>query len=373
MKKICHISINHPRYDQRIVEKECLSLKMAGYDVYVIANDNLDDEVYKGIKIISIDMPLGTKLKRFKAIKRALTVALDLNADIYHIHEPDLLMIALKLKAHKKIVIFDSHEYYRDQINFRGINSNLGKRIIRKIYTCYEKYYIKRIDAVIFPTDEYIVNNEIIAPFRYEAKKVIYIGNYPKDIILRKNNNSNNKFTLCYAGRLSDSRGITNLIQACYKTDCKLILAGIFDTIEYKNRITEDKCFSCVDYLGRCSLDEVYNIYSKSDVGVSLLKNIGQYYKGRNLPTKLYEYMQCSLPIICNDSPYIIELNEKYNFCITVNPDNIDEIVKAIMLLKDNSEYRKKLGENGYKLMSNKFKWENDAQKLIEFYDELEY
>lgn len=373
MKQICHISINHPRYDQRIVEKECLSLKSAGYDVYVIVNDSLEDEVYKGLKIVSINMPLGSKLKRYKAIQKALEVAFALDADIYHLHEPDLLMISMKLKRKGKNVIFDSHEYYRDQINFRGINSEFGKTIAKKVYALYEKYYTKRIDGVVFPAEEYISNSKMIAPFSEEAKNVVYVGNYPKSKMIEKDSKDTDIFTVCYAGRLSDSRGITNLVKACYEIKCKLILAGVFDTEAYKKRIIEDKSFACVEYLERCSLEEVYGIYSRSNVGASLLKNTGQYYKARNLPTKLYEYMQCRLPIICNDSPYIVELNEQYQFCITVNPDSVKEIVNALVFYRDNIDICKKMGENGYNLMKKNFVWEKDAEKLIQFYKALEH
>ena len=42
--------------------------------------------------------------------------ALEIDADIYHFHDPELLPYGLKLKKKGKSVIFDSHENYSEQI-----------------------------------------------------------------------------------------------------------------------------------------------------------------------------------------------------------------------------------------------------------------
>ena len=53
MIKVCHITTVHSnRYDVRIFEKECTSLAKAGYDVTLLVNDELPDEVKNNVKII---------------------------------------------------------------------------------------------------------------------------------------------------------------------------------------------------------------------------------------------------------------------------------------------------------------------------------
>ncbi len=44
IKKVCHLTSAHQRYDVRIFQKECLSLAKHGYDVTLIVNDDLEDE-----------------------------------------------------------------------------------------------------------------------------------------------------------------------------------------------------------------------------------------------------------------------------------------------------------------------------------------
>ena len=44
-----------------------------------------------------------------------------LDADLYHVHDPELLPFAFLLKVKGKIVVFDSHEYYRAQIKEKSL------------------------------------------------------------------------------------------------------------------------------------------------------------------------------------------------------------------------------------------------------------
>ena len=53
MKRICHITSAHGRYDTRIFQKECRSLAKEGYEVYLLVNDKNKNEVIEKVKIIS--------------------------------------------------------------------------------------------------------------------------------------------------------------------------------------------------------------------------------------------------------------------------------------------------------------------------------
>ena len=112
-KKICHLSSAHKSTDARIFIKECTSLANNGYEVSLIAVGPAYD--YHAIKVIPF--PELPRLKRLLfGPSIMLKVALLENADIYHLHDPELLTIALKLKRNGKKVIFDSHEHVSEQI-----------------------------------------------------------------------------------------------------------------------------------------------------------------------------------------------------------------------------------------------------------------
>lgn len=371
MVKVCHITSVHDRYDTRIFIKECKSLAKNGYDVTLLVNDGMESEIIEDVKICSIENPYrGRKERIIKGRKEILKKALEINADIYHLHDPELLLIANKLKKHSKKVIFDSHEHYVDQIKTKEYLPKLIRKSIARLYGVYENYIFSIIDGLIYVGNLIDEEGEEFSSFTKKCKFVEKIENYPM-LLQRKRverNSSLNNITVCYAGTLSASRGIEQLVDSCYKANVRLILAGNFASKEFEDNIRSRESFKCVDYRGICSLEEVYDIYDESDIGAQLSLDMGQYYNLANFGVKEYEYMQMKLPIITFDSLYNKIMIQRYNFGICVNPYNLDEVIEAIKTLKENEELRKLMGENGYKLQQKEFSWSNEEIKLIQLY-----
>ncbi|MCP4176145.1 MAG: glycosyltransferase family 4 protein, partial [bacterium] len=86
---------------------------------------------------------------------------------------------------------------------------------------------------------------------------------------------------------------------------------------------------------------------------------------------KIFEYMLYGLPIICTDYILWKEIIAKYNCGICVNPNNIEEITKAIKYLLDNKEKAYIMGQNGKKAVLNEFNWSSQEKKLLEIYKTL--
>ncbi|MCI8416250.1 MAG: hypothetical protein HFI33_01905 [Lachnospiraceae bacterium] len=82
MNKVCHLTSTHKSTDQRILLKECVSLKKAGYDVCLVAQGKSCS--FEGIEII------GTGEEKKSAFYRLLIrprniykIAQNKQADIY--------------------------------------------------------------------------------------------------------------------------------------------------------------------------------------------------------------------------------------------------------------------------------------------------
>ncbi|MCE1157231.1 MAG: glycosyltransferase [Spirochaetia bacterium] len=366
-KKICHLTDSHKYNDQRILYKECVSLVQQGYDVTLVACF-----VPYGLKEI-----FGVKLIEFPLIPiknriiygncKMYQTALKINAEIYHIHDPELLITAIKLKKSGRKVIYDAHENYSFQIKLRPyipmIFKNLSSRVVRMI----EDYVSKRIDAVILPCT--IFENEEL--FLKKCKKVVIVGNEPiipntlEFKILIKSNK------ICYVGSLTSERGISQLIKAAFYAKAQLILAGTFVPQEYYNIVKQYPEFSCVDYRGEVSLEESRGIIDECYIGVSTLLNTGQYPMINNLPTKVYEYMSLGKPVIISNFKYVEKVNNSLQFAITVNPESVEEICCAIEKLFNDYDKAKELGLNGFNLIKSIYNWDISKKRLLDLYDSL--
>ena len=101
-KKICHVTSAHQPFDGRIFERECTSLAKH-YDVYMIV-PNTEDCDCNGVHVLGVHIPQG-RLKRQFYIKDIYKRMVDVDADIYHFHEPELFPYALKIKKRKGKIV----------------------------------------------------------------------------------------------------------------------------------------------------------------------------------------------------------------------------------------------------------------------------
>ena len=93
----CHLTSVHKDGDVRIFHKECVSLYKAGFDVTCVLA-NVEERTMDGVKIETVNHIHKSRLDRMrKTVKLVYKKALEIDADIYHIHDPELLKTGLKL------------------------------------------------------------------------------------------------------------------------------------------------------------------------------------------------------------------------------------------------------------------------------------
>jgi glycosyltransferase involved in cell wall biosynthesis len=359
--KICHLTSVHPRYDTRIFLKECKTLLNAGFDVNFIVGDGKGDEVVDGIKIFDVGKPQNRRQRMFETTKKVFEKSLEIDADIYHFHDPELIPMGLKLKKFGKKVIYDVHEDVPRDILKKYYLNKFSRPILSKLIEIYEHYAAKKFDYIITATP-YIRDR-----FKRSNRNTIDINNFPLlNEFYSINPQVKRENAVCYIGCISIDRGILEIIKSLEYVDTTLHLAGEFETEELKNLVMQLPAWKKVKYYGYANREKVKEIFMRVSIGiVTLLPDSSNIY---SMPTKLFEYMSASLSVIASNFPLWKEIVEKNNCGICVNPTKPEEIAKAIKYLITYSNRAKEMGENGRKVILQKYNWERESEKLLEVY-----
>ena len=367
-QSVVHITIVHRRYDSRIFHKECLSLYEAGYDVSLIVADGLGDEEKSGIKIIDIGRAESSRLKRMiKTSRKAVKAAARLNADIYHFHDPDLLIAALELRK-EACVIFDSHEDFPALMLQRDYIPDFARRLLFRFACFTERYSAKRLSAVVCATET--IRRKFLS---YGNISTETVKNYPvfADNGTAKPHCFPEKAVACYVGGLTEVRGVKEMLEACDKAGVKLLLAGEFDNAEYFKQVKSMPQWQNVEFLGYVPNAEVRErVYERSSVGLVLLHKAPNH--TFSIPIKQMEYMQAGLPVIASrEVLFCKEVTEKEHCGLVVNPLDIDEVAEAIRKIVNNPDLAKQMSANAVKASAEKYNWSSQEKVLLDFYKRL--
>lgn len=372
--KVCHMTSAHDSDDVRIFQKECVSIaKDPRFEVYLVAPG--DSRLDKKVHVIGVGEKPSSRVKRMLSFtNKVYEKALEIDADIYHFHDPELLSSGLKLKKKGKKVFFDSHEYTYQQIKIKGYIPSFLRGLVGGLYLKNETKICKQLDGVIFPCKIDGKN-----PFLNRCKQTIYINNLPYleeflDMGFRNSHSKDNMaeinkiYDICHIGSLSEERGIRELLTACNKINATVLLGGDFASEEFQNSLTRDGLMENVEFVGYCDRYQVVDYYKKSKIGASTILPVGQYPIAGNLPTKVYEFMAMGIPVVISNFSHTLEVLEEYRFGIAVNPYDINAIENAINKLLNDDELRSKMGQNGRKAIEEVFNWEEEAKKIIDAY-----
>lgn len=365
--KVCHLTSVHKQFDIRIFYKELISLTKADFDVYQISQGESGEK--EGVNLIGLGDSPNSRLKRILSFTRKVfKAAKQLDADIYQIHDPELLPTALKLSKQDKIVIFDSHENVSGQIEEKTYIPKFLRKIIAYLYEIYEKNAIKRLDGVI------TVSPNITKVLKQYNQNAITITNYP--LLSEKTdttkNSDKNQFSICFPGLISEEWCHLELLEAIEKIDLKYILCGPVHE-EYFADLKKHPSWEKVNYLGIISRDAVIDVIDSSSLGMALARKLPNTFwnEGTLGNTKLFEYMLHKCPVCCTNFDLWKEIIDKYHCGIYVEPDKPEQIKKALIWFMEHPQEAEKMGERGYQAVCENYNWLTQEKKLLDFYENL--
>ena len=365
--KVTHITTVHGRYDTRIFIKMCMSLSKKNYDVSLIVADGKGNEISDGITIYDVGAASGRLDRIFNVAFRTFKLAKILKSDLYHIHDPELIPTGVKLGKYGYRVIFDAHEDVPKQILTKPYLNKISALLISKIFKIYEFVNCRKFNGIIAATPS------IYKKFKKINKNVVVINNYPLlNELSDPPRRRNKKMEICYIGALTSARGIKEIFQALNYTssNVRLNLCGdLNDEPGLAYKIGDNKSWKKVNYFGVVGRQQVREILSRSIAGLVTFHPTPNHINA--LPTKMFEYMSASIPIVLSNFEQWKEFIDENKCGIIVDPMNPHEIASVIERLLTDPKLAFELGHNGRIAIEKKYNWEAEFFVLENFYQAI--
>ncbi|AHE67616.1 glycosyltransferase family 4 protein [Legionella oakridgensis] len=362
-EKIVHITTVHSARDPRIYYKECKSLADANFQVSLLAPGD-ENSCENNIDIIALGFPKNRIHRATLYQLKTLLKAIQQKSCIYHFHDPELIFTGLILKIMGKKVIYDVHEDVPQDILLKKHIPKMLRILLAQAARLSEKIAGYCFDAIITVTPT-------IAK-KFPAKKVSLVRNFPRinaqDFSFSDYDKRDKE--LVYIGNMNEHRGLKEMVAAVsqlnMETKASLMLVGKMSADMEEKYIKFNKH---IEYLSWLPFPEVSKVLNASKIGLVILHPTKTFIS--SYPLKFFEYMASGLPIIASNFPEWEAIIQKYDCGITVDPEDVESITKAIAYLLTNVEEAYKKGQNGRKAVLAEFSWEEEARVLTQVYQRL--
>ena len=365
--RVVHMTSVHYPFDTRIFHKECKSLALAGYNVTLIAAHAQGDLQENGVKLRAVAPPHGRSERLTRTMLAVYRAALDEDAEIYHFHDPELMPVGLLLKMAGKKVIYDVHEDFAGAMDGKEwIPAFLHRPAAMAMNAC-ESMLGGVFDRVIVATPT------IGLKFRSRTPSLVQNFPWKDELVVADAPPYDQREPIgIYVGWLGDGRGMLQMSQAvelaARELPIKLLIGGKVIPGAVAN-FDKNGSQPWVEYLGFLDRPQVARLMARARFGVVTFLPGGNTTNAQ--PTKLYEYMAGSLPVIASDFPVYRKVVDSAGCGLLVDPSSPSAIAEAMLWLLRNPLEAAEMGQRGRRAVMEKYSWENEARTLVATYSQL--
>lgn len=362
--KICHVSSAHESNDVRIYHKECMSLASAGYDVSLIVADGNGSGSKGAVSVYDVGKPAGRLNRMLRVVARVLKRAAEIEADIYHFHDPEILRLAPQYqKRLGKPFIYDVHEDYREGIRDKEWLPSIIRGLVAKLAGLFEDRAVRRLAGVVAATPH-------IARHFESHPNCAVVQNYPimDEFSACDLERKTKRGLFVYVGGASRLRGAREMVKAVrlLEAPSRLAVAGDWEDEELLLECRDIAGPERLSVLGHIERESVKDLLGSAIAGLVLYHPAGNHVWSQ--PNKLFEYMSAGIPVIASNFLLWREIVEGNECGICVDPLKPEEIASAMEQILNNPSEAKKMGQRGRAAIECIYNWELASVQLIDLY-----
>jgi glycosyltransferase involved in cell wall biosynthesis len=364
LSRVVHVSSAHPWTDNRIHYRECHTLAVNGYDVTLVAVETPVRGEEDDVRVVTL--PRTKRIVRMTlGTLRAVRAALKTGAQVFHLHDPELIWAIALLRALGKVVVYDAHEDLPKQI----LDKDYLRGPIRRSAVAASRVLVfvagRTATRVVAATEE-------IAR-RYPSLKVRVVKNYPPvdpDEVVPEC--AERASAAVYIGGLSEARGGRIMLEAVMHPDWpvgwKLVVAGSGNE-RLLASLSDPAVADRVSFLGQIPPQAARLLLREVRVGLVVLQDVPAY--RFSLPTKMFEYFEAGLPVIASDFPLwrsIIEANDCGRLVDQTSPA---AVAAAVAEYARDDGLCSRQGGNARRMAVEEYNWAREGRTLVDLYAEM--
>jgi glycosyltransferase involved in cell wall biosynthesis len=360
--RIAHVTTLHAPDDVRIFEKECATLAAAGHEVHLLAfappRGRLRGVVFHSLGEARPRPGPAGLARRLRAAWRA---AQRIRADLYHVHDPELIPVALLLRLSRRRVVYDAHEDTPREVVAMHLDRPLFGRALSACWTVAGWICSAAVTAVVAATPS--------IGSRFPARKTVVVRNFPTEFESEHfvgGPHSDRPPHIVYIGGVNGIRGVREMAAAVERVripGTKLVLAGTVQDPGLEPELRSER----IDVREWLPRDQVAALLREARVGLLVLHPVAAHVE--SLPIKLFEYMAAGIPVVASDFPLWRELIDGAG--LLVDPLDADAIASAVEALLRDPVTAEAMGARGRELVTSRYAWDAEARRLLALYDRL--
>lgn len=367
--RVAHITTVHPAFDIRIYWKECMSLASHGYDVTLVVPYSRE-ETLGGVRIV----PIRKAAARFARITvsgfRAFLAARRVQARIWHLHDPELLLWAPLARLFGVKVIYDMHENLHLAVLTKDYLPELGRKALAKLTKVSERVLAGGV-AVVFAEHSYV-------QYHPWARQYRVVLNMP--LLDRVTTISEAKYadpTIVYIGGVSEVRGSLVTLEALHvlmRQGLRVAWECIGAAQPEHARTLADRAVELgvrdqVRIRGPLKPPDAWKLAARCHIGLAVLAPIPNYIA--SYPTKMFEYMGLGLPVVASDFLLYREVLVDEDCGLCVPPGSAHAVAEAIRTLVLQPDRARQMGQKGKVMVERKYNWRREEAKLLSLYADV--